>query len=212
MVRSRARRRSRRAAARRPTVSPGRRSRASPTSSSPSRSSTRASARRAAPGAGDVHRERDVLGGGEVGEQVARGLLPDEADRAPPVRDALAGAHGEQVVARRRGDTGSGGVEAREDREQRRLARARRPDDGDHLAGLDAQVQALQRLHLDRRRLRRSARGRCTGYAVQDTVAMIHPSSSVRSARAAVTSPPMREASSDGGGRHEHRSRRARRR
>ncbi len=40
-------------------------------------------------------------------------------------------------------------VEAREDRQQRGLARARSSDDGDELAGIDAEVEALQRLHLD---------------------------------------------------------------
>ena len=108
-------------------------------------------AARAAPRAtaGDVHRERDVLGRREVGEQVARGLLPHEADGVAPVGDPLARAHGEQVVACDPRDTGCGGVEAREDRQQGRLARPRRADHGDHLAGIDAQVEALQRLHLD---------------------------------------------------------------
>ncbi len=95
------------------------------------------------------HRQLDVFGGRQVRQQVARGLLPDEADNAPPVEGALATPHGGEIVARDGGASGRRDVEAAQDAQQGRLARARRADDGDHLRRIDQQVESLEGHHLE---------------------------------------------------------------
>ena len=98
-----------------------------------------------------VHeRQLDVAQRGHVRQQVE--LLEHEADVAVAdlgqpvlveVGDVLTG---EEQLSRRRD------VEAADDVHQRRLARARRADDGDELAFVDAQVDAAQSLDFERAR------------------------------------------------------------
>ena len=64
------------------------------------------------------HRQLDVLDGRQVGQKVARGLLPHEADHAAPVAGPFAAAHGGQVMAGDHGTAGRGRVEAAQDGEQ----------------------------------------------------------------------------------------------
>ena len=77
---------------------------------------------------------------GQVGEQVE--LLEHEAD--VPVADLgeLVLVEVGDVVAGQQEPAGGGDVEAAEDVHQRRLARARRSDDGDELAALDRERHA----------------------------------------------------------------------
>ena len=99
--------------------------------------------------AGDGHRHRDVLRRREIGQQVAGGLLPDEPDTVPLVLHALLAPHREQVASRTAGHARGRGVEAGEDREQRRLAGPGCADERHHLAAADTQVEPLQCLNLD---------------------------------------------------------------
>ena len=95
------------------------------------------------------HRQLDVLRSRQVGQQVARGLLPHEADDAAPVQRPLPAAHRRQVVAGDDGAAGRRDVEAAQDGQEGRLAGARGADDGDHLARIDEQVKALERDDLE---------------------------------------------------------------
>ena len=79
------------------------------------------------PHPGHRHRHRHVLGGGQVGQQVARGLLPHEADRVPLVPHPLGAPHREQVVAGHPGRAGARGVEAGQDRRAGSTCRSRTP-------------------------------------------------------------------------------------
>ena len=97
----------------------------------------------------EQHRQLDVLPGGQVGEQVACGLLPDEAEHLAPVAGPFGGAHLADPVAGDDDTSGGRDVEAAEDAQQRALAAARRTDDGDELTRLDRQVEALQRDDLE---------------------------------------------------------------
>ena len=97
----------------------------------------------------EPHRQQHVLPGRQVGQQVPRRLLPDEADGAPPVGQPLFGRHRAQVVVghphlprRRR-------VQPGEDVHQRGFAAARRADQRGQLSVCDQQVQPLQSLHFD---------------------------------------------------------------
>ena len=75
--------------------------------------------------------------------------LVDEADHAIAQRAALRFGKGVQVATVDFDAAGVGPVEAAEDLQQRRLARTRRADDGEALAGAHIEVQATQ--HLERR-------------------------------------------------------------
>ena len=88
-------------------------------------------------GAGQPHRQMHVLRGGQVRQQVARGLLPDEADDRAAVAEPLPRGHeraevvpGDPHAARGRR------VETGEDVHQRGLAAARRADQRGQLARL----------------------------------------------------------------------------
>jgi hypothetical protein len=59
------------------------------------------------------------FGGGQMGEQVPRGLLPQEADRRPAVRQPFPGAHREQVMPGHHRPATGGQVKPREDVQQR---------------------------------------------------------------------------------------------
>ena len=92
--------------------------------------------RRSRPAVED-HRQLDVLQRGQVRQQVARRLLPDEPDRAAPVARPVAPAeHARRSWPATIGSPGRRDVQAAEDVEQRRLAAARGADDGHHLAAL----------------------------------------------------------------------------
>ena len=82
------------------------------------------------------------------GTRLRVGLLEDEADRLAAVLRALAPAHREEVVTVDGRRAGGGGVQARQDRQERRLARSGGAHDRRELARLDLEVEALQRLHL----------------------------------------------------------------
>ncbi|CDN42000.1 hypothetical protein BN871_AT_00020 [Paenibacillus sp. P22] len=94
--------------------------------------------------AGEHHRHLDIFQSGQIRQQVAGIVLPDEADRIPLVFDELVVRHLEQIprpdldAARRRA------VESAQNVEQGRLAAAAVADDRHQLAVLNAQVQALQ--------------------------------------------------------------------
>ena len=91
-------------------------------------------------------RRGDVLERGLAGHEVE--ALEDEADgavaqqREPVVVEGVGVDAGEEILP------GGGPVEQAEDVQQRRLARARGPDDGDVLAELDAEVDPAQRRDL----------------------------------------------------------------
>ena len=102
-----------------------------------------------ASGPGEAHRQHDVLPGGQVRKQVARGLLPDEADDPAPVADALPGCQTGQVVPGHADRAGGRRVEAGQDVHQRRLAAPGRANHRRQLPFRDQQVKALQCLHLD---------------------------------------------------------------
>src|SRR4029453_6650574 len=88
--------------------------------------------------------ELDVLLRAQIGEQVARRLLPDEADDAASVDRPLLRRERGEVEARDLGLAGRGDVHAAEDVLQRRLPASRSAHDGDELALLDEQVEALE--------------------------------------------------------------------
>ena len=74
-------------------------------------------------------------------------LLEDEADPVRTQRRELGVSELRDVEPRDADDAGGGSVERAHDLEQRRLARARRPDDGDELSLPDAQAHPAEREH-----------------------------------------------------------------
>ena len=101
--------------------------------------------RRALAGVGvarQLERQEDVLPGRHVGEELVR--LEDEADLPPPEEREVVLGHGvdrspveEDLAAR-------GAVEAGHEAEERRLAAARRAQDGGELARADAEVDVVE--------------------------------------------------------------------
>ena len=75
----------------------------------------------------------------EALEHEADGLVPDARELVGRQRRDIAAVH-QDTAARRP-------IQAPEDVHERRLARTRRPDDGDELAGVDAERDAAQRVH-----------------------------------------------------------------
>ena len=134
----------------------GRRCRQSPR---PSRSSSSAARFRRRPAlglaragqaaVGEPHRQFHVLLRGQVGQQVARGLLPDEAHRPAPVGQPLPLAQRGQVLARHPDRARGGRVQPGQDVHQGGLAAARRAHQRDDLALVHQQVEPLQGLDLD---------------------------------------------------------------
>ena len=80
-----------------------------------------------------------------MGEQVER--LKDEAEQAPAQRRELVLVALGDVLAVEQVAPGGRPVQAADDVQQRRLARARRADDRDRVAALDDEVDAAQREH-----------------------------------------------------------------
>ena len=143
---ARARRRARRAAARRRTALPGRASRRS---SSPTRSSS-SSARRPRSSAGTPARP-SVAATSSARRQLARERAPvvlvGVAGRRRAVAAELPCGEAAEVVAGNVHRAGRGALEAGEHAEQRRLARAARPEHDADLAVGDVEGEALQRGH-----------------------------------------------------------------
>ncbi len=143
--------------------------------------------------AGVNRRHLHVSDRGELAEQMI--ALENEAEMlAPQFRQLIDGQHagiaaGDTVMPRRRP------VEAAEDVHQRRLARAGRADDRDHLAGIDADIDVVERDHGG------VAGGIDTAEPVEDDQGLAHPtfptaagraSASTRSRRLRCRSPPAR--------------------
>ena len=95
--------------------------------------------------AGQHHRQGDVLRRGQPRHEVK--ALEHEADAgAADVRLFDAGQRGD-IAAFQAVGAGGRAVEQADQVQQRRLAGARRPHHGDVLAGVDAQVEFVQRVH-----------------------------------------------------------------
>lgn len=80
----------------------------------------------------------------EVGDEVATGLLPDEADLFASVVDELGFGEGEEVGVVDEGGAGGGDVEAGEDVEEGGFAGAGGADDGEDFAATDGEVESAE--------------------------------------------------------------------
>src|SRR5690606_11491280 len=98
----------------------------------------------AARGAFEDHWHLDVLDGIEIGEEVVRGLLPDEPDHLPAIERALLVVHVQQIVTADRCLAGGGNVQATKDVEQGGFTTAGSTDDSDELSLFHQQVKSLQ--------------------------------------------------------------------
>ena len=117
----------------------GRRDPPSPTWRSSSRAPGAAVGRHAV----EDHRQRDVLERGQVRQQVARRLLPDEADDLAQVGVCSRDPSSDRSWPAT-GPPGRRRVQPAEDVEERALARPGGAHQGHELAGLDEQVEALE--------------------------------------------------------------------
>ncbi len=99
----------------------------------------------------EEEREGRVLGRREGGEEVEE--LEHEAQVAPAESGQGVVRHGAQVLAQDADRARGGEVERANHVEERRLPGARRPGDRQHLARLDGEVHAAQRVDLDPRLL-----------------------------------------------------------
>ena len=119
-------------------------------SARPTRSSSSA---RAAPRRGrhavEDHRQLDVLERRQVRQQVARRLLPDEADDLAPVARLLASSPSRQVVPATTARPADGTSSPPRMFSERALAGPGRADERDELARLDEQVETLERDDLE---------------------------------------------------------------
>ena len=97
-------------------------------------------------GRAEVHRQHHVLGDGERGQQLEE--LEHDADAAPaPRRERVLRQRVQRLAVD--DDRALGRLlDAGEQVDQRRLAAARRSDDGDAFAGVHVQVDAIQRAEL----------------------------------------------------------------
>ena len=96
--------------------------------------------------AGDDQRHGGVFGGGERGQQIE--LLKDEADVLPAEACLLAVGHLRQVAAHDEALAVGEGEDAGDDRQQRRLAAAAGADQHGHLAGVNVEIGAAERVRL----------------------------------------------------------------
>ena len=101
-----------------------------------------------APHAVELPRQRHVLGGGQRRDEVE--LLEDVADAAASGSGAVRAAERAEVLPGDRDGAGGRDVEAAEQVQERRLARARRAHDGDQLAEPDVEVDVDERADLRR--------------------------------------------------------------
>jgi hypothetical protein len=95
--------------------------------------------------ASDEERHRHVLERSELHQQMME--LVDEAERCVPRQSALGFAHLAQRAALHEHLPRGRRVEAAEQMQQRRLARARATHDGDALAATDLEIDTLQHRH-----------------------------------------------------------------
>ncbi|MNT02675.1 hypothetical protein D3C72_1371810 [compost metagenome] len=107
---------------------------------------TRPRVARRALGAGIDGGHLDVAGGRQVLHEVV--ALEDEAEVLAPQRGERVAVERADVLARHGVGAGARPVEAAEDVHERRLARARGADDGQHFAVADVQVDIFQHLDL----------------------------------------------------------------
>ena len=91
---------------------------------------------------GQFERNRDILDCGHGGEQVER--LEDDPQRSAAKAGKVILAQPIDGLPRQMNPSGVGPLKAGDDRQQRALARARRPQHGDALARIEAQANALQ--------------------------------------------------------------------
>ncbi len=94
----------------------------------------------------DFGDEFDVLARREAGRQIEE--LEDETDMAAPVGGQLAVARLDEIASLEADHAGGRPVEAPQNVQQRRLARARRTQQHQCLAGRDVQVDAAQGMHV----------------------------------------------------------------
>src|SRR6266545_1772399 len=87
------------------------------------------------------HRQLDVLGRSQVGQQVARRLLPDEADGSPAIDGALTLREHRKVEPGHLHAAGGGSIDATEDVLEGRLPASRRADDRDQLTLPNSEVE-----------------------------------------------------------------------
>ncbi len=90
----------------------------------------------------DEERDRDVVERGEGRDEVE--LLEDEPHRGRPEPGSLELAHGREVAPEDLAASRVLGKERRDDGDERRLARARGPDEHEELALGDLEVDLLQ--------------------------------------------------------------------
>src|SRR3954447_13894439 len=92
----------------------------------------------------EQHRQLDVLPRRQIRQQVARRLLPHEADDLAPIRVALLTTHLAEHVAVHARPTRRRDVEPAEDVHERALAAARRTDEREKLATVDEEIESLE--------------------------------------------------------------------
>ena len=85
----------------------------------------------------------DVFGGIEIGQQLV--ALEDEAEILPPQPGDIVRVERRHVLALEAVGAAPFAIEAADDVHQRRLAGAGSANDGDHLSGVDGEVDVLQR-------------------------------------------------------------------
>ena len=104
--------------------------------------------------AAEQQRQRDVLRGGQLGDELAE--LEHEAEAVPAQAAALGLGHGVDPGPVEEDLAGVGHQDAGQAVQQRRLARAARAHDGEDLAGVHGDAGAAQRGGLAEARTRRS--------------------------------------------------------
>ena len=102
--------------------------------------------RRVDPPVAHQRRQGHVLQRAERGQQVVE--LEHEAQRQPPLQRQAGIVQFADILAQQAVAPCAGALQQAQDVQQRALARARRADQRDELAAVDAQVQAVQHLHL----------------------------------------------------------------
>ncbi len=95
--------------------------------------------------AGDGHWQHHVFDGVEIGDQVARALLPDKANALTAIAVELAIRHAQQILPIHQYSPSRRSIQPAEDIHQRRLAAAAGADNRHQFPALDAQVQLAQR-------------------------------------------------------------------
>ena len=94
---------------------------------------------------GEHHGEGDVFDGGQVGEEVAACLLPDEAYFAASVFFDFSSSHAKEVAVADADFACRGGVVSCEDVQQGSFSAAAGADDGDDFSACDDEIESSQR-------------------------------------------------------------------